>query len=175
MKFFRKAMCIATLAAVLFTAITFLIQDKKDCCLCSSFRYHAPCLVDLDTGALVELELYAPDPTAVAQLAQVQPEGSTFSFIQLGNVSGFRLSGSRTIQLEIPRDKLQQALLCQSCRKMLPDNYDSRYAFADLYDANTKRLLPIKAGQVISLRCYQITTVENPQSGILCTTVLGTL
>ena len=61
---------------------------QKECCLCSSFRYHAVCLIDLEKGEVRELDLYFPHETLVAELAAPQPERGVFSFVSIGNVSG---------------------------------------------------------------------------------------
>ena len=91
---------LATIALIVRTA-----QEEKPCCLCNSFRYHAPCLFDLETGKMIELDLYFPHHTLVAELAEKQPEMCTFSFVRIGNVSGTKLTGSKTIEIHIPNDK----------------------------------------------------------------------
>lgn len=59
---------------IVFSTITTTIianQEEQNCCLCNSLRYHAPCLIDLETGNLIELDLYCSHHTLVAELADL--------------------------------------------------------------------------------------------------------
>jgi len=151
-------------------------QEQKECCLCSSFRYHAPCLVDLETGELTELDLYFPHPTLVAELADPQPEQGTFSFISLGNISGIRETPQMTIKINVPyADKTTNPALCQNCRAQLQVDYTSRYILADLYDKETKTLIPIKADTEFTLRCYEITMLHNENKDGIALKIQGLL
>lgn len=85
----NKKMRLGILGVVLFAVLVVITtnviilsvkQEQKECCLCESFRYHAPCMVDLETGNVLELELYDPHPVMVAELAQEQYSTGTFSF-----------------------------------------------------------------------------------------------
>ena len=109
-------------------------QEQNECCLCNSFRFHAPCLVDLGTGEMIELDLFFPHPTKVAELADPQPKMETFSFVALGDVKGTKLTDSKTIELDIPTDSITNPALCRSSRKQLDGLFVGRYALADLYD-----------------------------------------
>jgi hypothetical protein len=44
-----KILSIVLVVVVAATAILLFTKEEKECCLCSSFRYHAPCLIDLET------------------------------------------------------------------------------------------------------------------------------
>ena len=146
MKKWPIILCVVLVIAVAASAILLLTQEEEECCLCNSFRYHAPCLIDLETGKLIELDLYFPHKTLVAELAEVQPEMGTFSFVQIGNASGTKLTDSKTIEVHIPNDKTYHPALCSDCKKMLPFGHTSRYVFADLYSKEEKVLIPINAG-----------------------------
>lgn len=150
-------------------------QEQKACCLCSSFRYHAPCLIDLKTGEMIELALYLPHHTVVAELAEEQPEQGTFSFIRIGNVPGTTLSDSKTIELHIPDEIVYAPALCPDCKKQLPLGHRNRYILADLYSKEEKVLIPIKADVAFSLRCYAVTTEKSTEKGGISVTVQGTL
>lgn len=137
-------------------------REPYVCCVCSSFRYHAPCLIDLKTGSIMELDVYFSHPTKVAELADPQPEQSTISFVQLGNASGCRDTGNRRVEVSIPRgDKTYTPALCRQCKEKLGSFHFGRYVLADLYaplhDNENKQLLPITNGLDITLRCYTIT------------------
>ena len=177
MKVWQKAFCIVLIVSIAATAILLSTQNEKDCCLCDSFRFHAPCLVDLETGDLIELDLYFPHETKVAELAEVQQDmSSTFSFVRLGNITGTKLTGSKVIEFGVPiADKTNNPALCKGCRELLQAGYKGRYVLADLYDMEIKELIPIVAYTSIDLRCYEITMVENTEKNEINVTIQGTL
>lgn len=177
MKVWQKAFCIVLIVSIAATAILLSTQNEKDCCLCDSFRFHAPCLVDLETGDLIELDLYFPHETKVAELAEVQQNmSSTFSFVRLGNITGTKLTGSKVIEFGVPiADKTNNPALCKGCRELLQAGYKGRYVLADLYDMEIKELIPIVANTSIDLRCYEITMVENTEKNEINVTIQGTL
>lgn len=174
MKMWLRILSIVLVLITLTTAFLLFTQEEKACCLCSSFRYHAPCLIALETGALIELDLYFPHRTLVAELAEKQPEMGTFSFLQIGNVTGIKRTDSQTIVLHIPSDKTYTPALCSACRKQLPSGHSSRYILADLYGKEEKVLLPIKADAAFSLRCYDVATEKNTEKGGICVILQGT-
>lgn len=158
MRMWQKIISIALVVVLICAAVWYFAQEQKDCCLCSSFRFHAPCLVDLETGEMIELDLYFPHETKVAELADPQPEMGTFSFVSLGNVKGTKLTDSKTIELDVPvSEKTTNPALCKSCRKQMDGYVLGRYALADMYDSENKTIIPIKDGLCIELRCYSIT------------------
>ena len=175
MKMWLKILSVVLIVVIAATAILLFTQKEKECCLCSSFRYHAPCLIDLEAGKLIELDLYFPHPTLVAELSGFQPEQGTFSFVRLGNVVGTKLTDSKTIEIHIPNDKTYNPALCSDCKKQLPFGHTSRYIFADLYSKEEKILMPIKADTTVSLRCYDITTENNTEKGGISVVIQGTL
>lgn len=176
MKAWKKVLCIALIALVVTTAMLLFTPEEKDCCLCNSFRYHAPCLIDLETGKMIELDLYFPHETKVAELADPQPEMETFSFVSIGNVSGTKLTDSKVIEFGVPiADKTYNPALCKDCRELLQAGYKGRYILADLYDKEIKELIPIVANTSIDLRCYEITMVENTEKNEINVTIQGTL
>ena len=175
MKMWLKILSVVLVVVIAATAILLFAQGEKECCLCSSLRYHAPCIIDLETGELIELDLYFPHHTLVAELADPQPEMGTFSFVRIGNVSGTKLTDSKKIEIHIPDDKTYTPALCSNCRKQLPFGDMSRYIFADLYDKEEKALMPIKADTTFSLRCYDVTTDKNTEKGGISVIIQGTL
>ena len=175
MKMWHKILSVALAVIVIVGAAMAIIQGNKECCLCSSFRYHAPCLIDLETGKLIELDLYFPHESLVAELADPQPERGVFSFVSIGNVSGTKQTGPERIDLHVPNDIAFFPALCRDCKKQLPSGYDSRYVFADLYGMDEKILIPIEADTAFSLRCYDVTTQSNTEKGGISVVIQGTL
>ena len=175
MKMWLKILSVVLVIAIAATAMLLFTKVEKECCLCSSFRYHAPCLIDLETGKLIELDLYFPHPTLVAELSDFQIEQGTFSFVRLGNVSGTKLTDSKIIEIHIPNESTYNPALCNDCKKQLPFGHTSRYIFADLYSKEEKILMPIKADTTFSLRCYDVTTQANTEKGGISVVIQGTL
>lgn len=175
LKMWQKILSVA-LAISVVVLVGCAAQDQKDCCLCDSFRYHAPCLIDLETGDMIELDLYFPHETKVAELADSQPEMSTFSFVKLGNVSGTKLTDSKIIEIEVPcADITRNPALCKGCQELLQGGYTGRYVLADLYDMEVKMLIPIEDGTEIVLRCYKITMGRNEEKNRIVVIVQGIL
>ena len=175
MKMWQKILSVALAVIVIIGAALAIIQGNKECCLCSSFRYHAPCLIDLETGKLIELDLYFPHESLVAELADPQPERGVFSFVSIGNASGTKQTGPERIDLHIPEDSTFFPALCRDCKKQLPSGYNSRYVFADLYGMDEKFLIPIEADTAFSLRCYDVTTQTDTEKGGISVVIQGTL
>ena len=175
MKTWQKIVSLVSAVALIVVAVFFLNQIDGGCCLCDGFRYHSPCLVDLETSQLIELDLYFPHESLVAELADPQPERGIFSFVSIGNVSGTKQTGPERIDLHIPEDSTFFPALCSDCRKQLPFGYTSRYVFADLYGMEEKILIPIEADTAFSLRCYDVTTQPNTEKGGISVVIQGTL
>ena len=176
MKRWQKALVVILIVGIASSAALLFTQEEKDCCLCDSFRYHAPCLIDLETGDLIELDLYFPHETKVGELAEIQPDMSTFSFVHLGNITGTKLTDSKVIEFGVPiADKTNNPALCKDCRELLQAGYKGRYVLADLYDMEIKGLIPIAPNTTIDLRCYEITMVENTEKNEIAVTIQGTL
>lgn len=174
MKMWQKILSGVLIIVVAAAAVLDVSLGQK-CCLCSSFRYHAPCLIDLETGKLIELDLYFPHESLVAELADPQPERGIFSFVSMGNISGTKQTGPERIDLHVPNDIAFFPALCRDCKKQLPSGYDSRYVFADLYSKEEKILIPIAADTTLSLRCYDITMEQNTEKGGISIVIQGTL
>lgn len=161
LKMWQKIGSAVLVIVLIVGAVWCFSQEQKDCCLCSSFRYHAPCLVDLETGEIIELDLYYPHPAKVAELAEEQPQMDTFSFVKLGDALGTKLTGSKTIEIDIPiSEKIANPALCRECRKQIDGVFVGRYILADLYSKEEKTLIPIDVNLSMVLRCYEITAQE---------------
>lgn len=130
MKQWKKTLCIAAAMLVICAAIVFLSGNRKECCLCNSPNYSVPCLVDLETGDILELSLDGPSTTPGPG---GQTDVATFSFIRFGPVTGTKQTAPNVIELKIPiEDKSTAPALCRNCRQLLPQVYDGQYALANL-------------------------------------------
>lgn len=176
MKTWQRIFSAALIVVVTFATVLILNRHQKECCLCNSIRYHAPCLVDLETGELIELALYDPHPTKTAELAEKQFMTDTFSFVRLGDVTGIKLTGSRTIELEVPLDeKTNRSTLCIKCQRLLRNGCKDRYVLADLYNLDEITLITIADNLTLNIRCYEIAMTMEVRSGRMLVTVRGTL
>lgn len=176
MKMWQKILSVTLVLSLTAALIGCVAQEQKDCCLCNTFRYHAPCLIDLETGEMIELDLYFPHETKVAELAEEQPEMSTFSLIHLGNVSGYKLTDTKIVEIEVPTaDTTNNPALCENCRKLLQNGYNGRYVLADLYDMENRTLISIVDGEEVNLRCYEITMSQNEENNGIKVVVHGIL
>ena len=77
MKQWKKTVGIVVAVLAIFVAAAFLFGKEKECCLCDSPSYSAPCLVDLETGDILQLSIDGPTTSGPEGLTDV----STFSFI----------------------------------------------------------------------------------------------
>lgn len=164
------------LAVVMAASVALLLAlENKECCLCSSFRYHAPCLIDLKTGEMIELRLYEDHPALVAELSEEQSHNGTFSFIRLNGVSGTKQTGPERVDLFVPNETVLFPALCNKCKQQLPSGLASRFVLADLHGMEDKYLIPIVADTALSLRCYDISMERDAEKGGIAVTILGTL
>lgn len=76
------------------------VPEPETCALCGGFRYHAPCLVRLDTGEVGELRVYDPDPTQQGEISDRQQTG-TFSFLHCAGLLGTRDTCSHTSSVDL--------------------------------------------------------------------------
>ena len=130
MKQWKKTIYIVAAMLAICVAAVLLFGNETECCLCNSPSYSAPCLIDLETGDILELSLDGPSTTPGPE---GQPDVSTFSFIRFGSVVGTKQTSPNVIELQIPTDDtVNNPALCRICRNLLPQGYDGRYVLADL-------------------------------------------
>jgi hypothetical protein len=150
MKQWKKLASLAVVMLVLCAASTLLV-GKGTCCLCNSPSYSVPCLIDLETGNILELSL-------VGASTDGQTPAETFSFIRFGNITGIRQAPDK-IELNISTDDYaRHPALCSSCRRHLPQGYDERYVLADF---ESRELLPIRTAARHTISGYQITVAQS--------------
>lgn len=141
LKMWQKKFSLILAVVVVAGAVLFLALGNRECCLCSSFRYHAPCLIDLKTGELIELRLYDDHPTLVAELSEEQSHNGTFSFVRLNGVSGTKQTGPERVDILVPTEAILFPALCNDCKKQLPAGSVNRFVLADLHGMEEKHLI----------------------------------
>lgn len=171
----KRVIAITAVFLLLFTGCSSNIPKLEECTLCDAFPMHAPCLVDLNSGKIRELEIYQPHHTKVAELSDEQ-YGGYMGLIQFGDISGILLGADR-VALEAPTNAngMQDDLFCNDCRKLLKDNKCQGYILADLHNPDTPTVWQIKDGTSFSVRCYEIDITTSDDREKLIIVMKGTL
>ena len=149
--------------------------DSIECVLCTAFPRHAPCLVDLNSGEILELNIYQPHHTKVAELSDEQ-YGGYMSLVQFGEISGILLGADR-VELIAPTKTtgICESLFCESCRILLNDNKCQGYILADLRNPEDPSVWQIAEGISATVRCYEIDITASGDSRDLLIVMKGTL
>lgn len=137
--------------------ILFLNPMQPDrCSICTSLKRHAPCILNLNTGKIFELELYKPHSQKVGEIAEIQNE-STFSFISLDGNKGTKITNPWEIKISLPQkaQRIKKKHYCSNCREVL-SGYRSGYVILDLYQPLSPIIYPLLDGAMYSIRCYSI-------------------
>lgn len=179
MKILRKRNCLVLLLAVavlIAAAVVWSNREIEHCSICEGLRRHAPCLVNLRTGEVGELELYEPHPFKVGELAEEQ-RGGYFCFMTAAGLRGTKTADPWGVDVNIPAGgkPMRKNLFCRECRKLLADVSDDGYALVDLYDRSAPVAFPIRDGAEYTLRCYTITVTSGENGSGYYLTVSGTL
>ena len=168
-----KLICAIIVIAMVF-GIAVTCWEPEQCALCSFVKSHAPCIVNMQTGEVQELDLYFPHMTLVGEIAEEQ-DSSIFSFISAAGAKGTKTTSPYIIDLDVPliREAVFKRHFCRECRKLL-GNQDCGYVLADLYVPGQPNIIPITDGMSVNLRCYEITAVRNEEESIFELTIKGT-
>lgn len=163
MKQRKKTIYIVAAILAICVAAILSLGNETECCLCNAPTSSAPCLVDLETGDILELRLDGPSTTPSSE---EQTDVSTFSFIRFHTVTGTKQTAPNVITLKIPTaDKSQTPALCRNCRQLLPQGYDGRCALADVGGGV---LFPLTVGAELTIHGLHI-AVRQYAEGILVT------
>lgn len=170
-----KRVIVIAVMLLLFTGCSADLPASKECVLCNAFPRHAPCLVDLNSGKICELEIYQPHHTKVAELSDEQ-YGGYMSLVQFGDINGILLGADR-VELEAPAKAtgIRDSLFCKDCRKLLKDSNCQGYILADLRNPEELSVWQIAEGISASVRCYEIDITASSDSRELLIVMKGTL
>lgn len=177
MKIWRNIFSALCLLAIAIIAIVNVVElfSTEDCSICGYIKCHAPCILNLTTGEIDELQLYTPHDQEVGELAEEQT-GGTFSFISVAGLHGIKLTDPWYIELEVPivGNKKRVSHYCDSCRKRLED-YQSGFVVLDIYDLKNPIIYRIEDGASYEMRCYTIRISENQEKECFLLRIDGTL
>ena len=136
-----------------------LVPEPEHCAICDSIPYHAPCLVNLATGEVGELEVYDPHPFKTAELNSFQ-RGGTFSFLYVAGLNGYRDTVKWEAHITIPTNdnEYEEKFFCKSCRDRIRDYTDIGYLLLDLQIPKSFSILLLNSDIIQDIRCYQIIT-----------------
>lgn len=155
MKHWKKIAVIFIGMVTVSAVAVLLFGNQKECCLCNSPSHSTLCLIDLETGDVLELSLDGP---TTSHGTGAPSYAETFSLIRFGSITGTKQTSPNVIELKVPtKDIVKTPALCSNCRKLLQQKYRGRYVLADV---NNKALFPITAGTEITLQGCQITMMQ---------------
>lgn len=144
--------------AALWEAIVDL-PDPEQCALCGEeAEYQAPCLINLSTGELGEMQVYTYGRTREGKLDPREAQFSgTFSFHPCAGLMAARDTDSHICIVPIPAEKnlMNPALFCRECRQLLARAGLEGYVILDLYDRDHVQAYPLR-NEII--RDYRIST-----------------
>ena len=160
MKTWLKRMSISLLAVVTILIILDIPAPTapEDCSICRHIKCHAPCILNLATGEIGELELYQPHDKKVGEIAEEQ-NGGTFSFIYFAGLRGIRLTDPWYIEVDVPMEgeRKNNSFFCEKCRNLL-DKYEQGYVLIDMYDLENPVVYAFEDNTTYKMRCYKITS-----------------
>ena len=153
---------ILTITILAICVVVFLgIRNSRECCLCSN-KGRSLCLFDLKTGEFMALNFDGPTDTYVSIPNAAESNVDTFSLIRFGNVSGNKQTLPGVIELEVPAETVAGRLaLCYTCKKLLPQEYESQYALAYLGDNDINVIFPPNTENKINIPGYIITVTSD--------------
>mgnify|MGYP003306761750 CR=1 FL=1 len=160
---------------ILICVITILpAPNPKRCAICDSIPYHAPALVNLETGEVGELAVYEPHPFKVAELNPYQ-QGGTFSIIYVAGLNGYSDTANWEAHITIPinENEYEEKFFCKSCRTLISGHTKNGFLLLDLREPEKFSILSLGSDEIQRLRCYEIQTTQ--QSNEVEIEIHGTL
>lgn len=152
----RISLLLLTVVAILIICDVIAPPDPEDCSICGHLKCHSPCILNLATGEVGELELYQPHFQKVGEIAEKQT-GETFGFIYPAGLQGIKLTGPWYIEVDVPMvgEKKNNSFYCDKCRELL-SGCEQGYILVDMYDLQNPVVYDFEDGATYEIRCYQI-------------------
>ncbi len=156
----RTTLGLAFLAITIICALYVVLTElnEPECCaVCGSIAYHAPCVLDLSTGAATELAVYEPHPVKAAELSEHQSSGC----LALSSENGLFMvrdpyAHETIVSLPIDNAPMNRRVFCRKCRRLLSAAAERGYVFLDLYHPDAPLVYPVKNGLCCEMRCYTV-------------------
>lgn len=171
----KRVIVMTVLLLLLFAGCSASTPEPAECALCTAFPRHAPCIVDMNSGKVLELDIYRPHDTIVAELSDEQ-YGGYVRLIHFDNINGILL-GADSVELKAPVNAtgMSDSLFCKVCRKLLTESNCQGYILADLRNPKTPTVWPIADGVHFSVRCYEIDITASDDNETLIIVMNGIL
>ena len=159
------------------------IQEPESCAICSNSRgptFHAPCLLDLSTGNLVELAIYEPSCRYPGELSENQSlDHSVITFTANGDPMFIdRLKDIQRCVTYLPGEEgepMDPEHYCRNCRAILARAATTGYVLLDLYHLDEIEAYPIEEGAEYNIRIYSVSVTHDIENNYLTVTNIGHL
>lgn len=160
------ALSLALLAAVFAVAVAAReyrrahLPEPEHCALCGrEYVCHAPALLNLATGEIASLEIYAFNPFLPDEI-----DKSRTGFMQLKTGAGVQVcmeaGYSASVILPDKVEPMDYSLYCRSCRALLSEAGTRGYVIVDLHDPDTIEVYPTREGTECFINCYKATVAK---------------
>ena len=160
-----------------------IAPEPEECVVCDNLqgpRFHAPCLLELSTGELTELEIYEPCHRYSGELAPDQD--MDYNVMTFGG-SGLPLFIDRMEEIQrcvayLPEKaggEIEPSYYCRDCRAKLTKVATQGYVLLDLYDLDAIQAYPVEDGAEYPIRIYTVTMAHDEDQGHLVVTNIGHL
>ena len=174
-------MCLETEAAFWKSLVT--TPEPETCAICSNSRgptFHAPCLLDLSTGNLVELAIYEPSCRYPGELSENQSlDHSVITFTANGDPMFIdRLKDIQRCVTYLPGEEgepMDPEHYCRNCRAILARAATTGYVLLDLYHLDEIEAYPIQEGAEYNIRIYSVSVTRDIENNYLTITNIGHL
>ena len=142
------------------------LPEPERCALCGrEYVCHAPALLNLATGEIASLEIYAFNPFLPDEIDKTRT-----GFMQLKTGAGVQVckDGGRSASVLLP-DKVEPmdySLYCRSCRALLSEAGTSGYVIVDLHNPDTLAAYPTRLGTECFINGYRATVEKKTITAI---------
>ena len=177
---FYKRTLIVTLALCAVIAVgvpiyRYSLPEPEQCALCElAYRCHAPALINLATGEILEMRVYEPNPIRPWELAEEQRTG----YFRISNGAGLHgwCDGGIAAHAELREGvAMNDRLFCRRCRLLLTIAERRGYTILDLHDPECFRPYAIIKGQTYEINGYTISIEPGQKPVSLTVTTMGHL
>lgn len=166
------ALSLALLAAVFAVAVAAReyrrahLPEPEHCALCGrEYVCHAPALLNLATGEIAELEIYAFDPFLPDEI-----DKSRTGFMRLSRAAGVQVcmeaGCSASVILPDKVEPMDCSLYCRSCRALLSEAGTRGYVLLDRHDSDILTVYPTRLGTECFINGYRASVEKKTISAI---------
>lgn len=149
------------------------ISKPEQCSICDNLSRHGLCIINLNTGEKLELDIYEPHPFLVGEIAEEQP-GGYFRHIRGAGIEGYIVGAEYgVVSVPVRAEKINEQYFCNSCRERLTSKAISGFALLDLKKADEPVVYPIGISASFSVRCYSVSVQESAEKGKWEITITG--